>query len=192
MAIKRQIRISTWFDDLIMHSISSQWLRNIESILSVESWLDVILNLTSFNASNRSEKSLSLSFSISKHSDSKKPIGNSSALTAETRHIRKTPSSMLINLELVDSSRSTQVISKLCPLLRQCKWCLTIFPIAYLSFLASWLSYVSSNCIKWSSIHEVSWLPAVVVESLLISLKWLFIVLLNRISFCFYSVVVHQ
>ena len=80
-----------------MQSISSQLLLNIESIFVVESQLDVILNFTSFNASIRSEKSSSLFFSIFNHSDAKKPIGNSSELIVETRQIRKTPSSILIN-----------------------------------------------------------------------------------------------
>ena len=159
------MRISIWFDDLIMHNISSQWLRNIESIFFVELQLDVILNLTSFNASSRSENSPSLFFSIFNHSDSKNPIGNSSELIAETRQIRKTPSSMLINLEFVDASRSMQVISKVCPLLRQCKWCSTIFLVVYLSFLSGCLSYASWNCIKWSKPHACSWLLFVVVGS---------------------------
>ena len=96
-----------------MHNIRSHWLRKIESIFFVEPQLVVILNLTSFKASSRSEKSLSLSFSSSSHSDPKKPIGNSSELIIETRLIRKTPSSMLMNLEVLDLSRSLNVISKL-------------------------------------------------------------------------------
>ncbi len=85
----------------------------MDSIFFVESLLDMILNLTSFKASSRNEKSLSLSFSSFNHSDAKKPIGNNSELIVEMRLIRTTPSSMLMNFEVLDSSRSMNVISKL-------------------------------------------------------------------------------
>ena len=85
----------------------------MESTFFGESQAEVILNLTSFIASSRSEKSLSLSFSILIQSDPKKPIGKSSELIDETRQIRRTPSSMFKNLESLVSSRSTNETSKL-------------------------------------------------------------------------------
>ena len=126
------MRISTWFEALIMHNIRSQWLLNIESIFFAGSLLVVMFSLTSFNASSRSEKSFSLEFSIFKHSDPKKPIGKSSELISETRHILTTPSSMFRYFEFLVSSRSENVISKLCPLLRQCNGRMSIFQITLL------------------------------------------------------------
>ena len=120
-----------------MHNINSQLLWNIESIFFIESQLDVILNLTSFNASSRSENSPSLLFSIFNHSDPKKPIGNSSELIVETRQIRRTPSSMLMNSEFLDSLRSMNVMSTLCPLLRRCNWCPSFY-LFTLSRLIVW------------------------------------------------------
>ena len=75
--------------------------------------MDVILNFTSFKASRRRSKFLSLSFSSFNHSEPKKPIGKSSELIVDMRQIRKTPSSMFINLQVLLSSRSKNVISKL-------------------------------------------------------------------------------
>ena len=86
----------------------------------MELCVEVILNFTSFKASRRRSKFLSLSFSSFNHSEPKKPIGKSSALIVEMRLILKTPSSMLRNLQVLVSLRSRNVMSKLCPLLRQC------------------------------------------------------------------------
>ena len=132
-----------------MHSISSQWLWKMESTSFARSWVDVILNFTSFNASRRRSKFLSLFFSSLNHSEPKKPIGNSSELIVETRQMRKTPSSMPKNLQVLSSSRSKNVISKLWPLLRQCNWSWLKFRPAYPDLLTSWSSYESSDCIKW-------------------------------------------
>ena len=132
-----------------MHNISSQWLWKMESTSFMQSWVDVILNFTSFNASRRRSKFLSLFFSSLNHSEPKKPIGNSSELIVETRQMRKTPSSMPKNLQVLASSRSKNVISKLWPLLRQCNWCWLKIWLAYPNLTTSWLSYESSDCIKW-------------------------------------------
>jgi hypothetical protein len=70
-------------------------------------------------------------------------------LIVETRQTRKTPSSMPKNLQVLASSRSKNVISKLWPLLRQCNWCWLMFWLAYPNFTTSWSSYESSDCIKW-------------------------------------------
>ena len=140
-----------------MHNISSQWLWKMESTSFVQSWVDVILNFTSFNASRRRSKFLSLSFSSLNHSELKKPIGKSSELIVETRQMRKTPSSMPKNLLVLASSRSKNVISKLCPLLRQYNWCLWILFSVYPSFAAPWRSYELWDCIKW---FANSWLFA--------------------------------
>lgn len=128
------MRISIWVDDLIMHSISSQWLWKIEPTFVLGSHVGVILKLTSFKASIRREKSLSLSFSTFSHSELKKPIGNSSLLIVEIRLIRNTPSSIFKNLQLLGSSRSWNVTSKLWPLLRQCNWCFTIYRLILSKF----------------------------------------------------------
>ena len=132
-----------------MHNISSQWLWKMESTSFVQSWVDVILNFTSFNASRRRSKFLSLFFSSLNHSEPKKPIGKSSELIVETRQTRKIPSSMPKNLQVLSSSRSKNLISKLWPLLRQCNWCWLMFWLAYPDLMTSWSSYESSDCIKW-------------------------------------------
>ena len=164
------MRISTWFEALIMHNIRSQWLLNIESIFFAGSLLVVMFSLTSFNASSRSEKSLSLEFSIFKHSDPKKPIGKSSELIFETRHILTTPSSMFRYFEFLVSSRSENVISKLCPLLRQCNGRMSIFRLLYLRFSERSPSYESSGCIKWLYSCMRSWATAMNVGCLSFSL----------------------
>ena len=132
-----------------MHNISSQWLWKMESTSFARSWVDLILNFTLFNASRRRSKFLSLSCSSLNHSELKKPIGKSSELIVETRQMRKTPSSMPKNLQVLASSRSKNVISKLWPLLRQCNWCWLKIRLAYPNLTTSWLSYESSDCIKW-------------------------------------------
>ena len=132
-----------------MHNISSQWLWKIDSTSFMQSWVDVILNFTSFKASRRRSKLLSLSFSSLNHSELKKPIGKSSELIVETRQMRKTPSSMPKNLQALVSSRSKNVISKLWPLLRQCNWYWLIFRLPYRNLSKPWSSYESLYCIKW-------------------------------------------